>query len=350
MPAEQKENSSQKSKHYRMLRKARLAEELFGEDGDGDAPEDEVVPSLQSTAPGRDESLQSPAALNRGQESRGEDLETPPDEDPLGSDLDAELTASISRDDQSMDAGSTPLTLEDPIGADPAQDLAQAASGYDGPDPLGAALPSVDWRAELAAVTGVPALASCRTLGLCASSKDTGAAPLIAALGRWIAERAQAPTLLIEANARQSRLTRVLRGRRRGLTEIFFDRMDRDEALSSWENDPLVLLPLGRNLDRKRRKQFGERLSEGLPMLRRGYDHVVVELPAANDSALKAFPVSEAADAVLLVVDPKSSTRRQIAKAAARLRKLGVPLVGCIMDGSGPSLFGRQSRMARRLE
>ena len=262
MPAEQKENSSHKSKHYRMLRKARLAEELFGEDGDGDAPEDEVGSSPQSTAPGRDESLLLHAALNRRQVRQEADLETPSDGDPLGSDLDAELTESIYRDDQFMEAGSTPPAPEDPIGVDPAQDLARATSGYDGPDPLGSAVPAVDWRAELAVVTGVPALAACRTLGLCASDKATGAAPLIAALGRWIAERAQAPTLLIEANARQSRLTRVLRGRRRGLTEIFFDRMDRDEALSSWENDPLVLLPLGRNLDRKRRKQFGERLSE----------------------------------------------------------------------------------------
>jgi len=315
-----------------MLRKARLAEHLFGADSEDDlfeadpSPPAEEAAHQESSASFPDISL--PEIVAEPLES-SDDLRPPSplDDDPLGPGIGHEQ----------LEAFESETHADDPGRVEPEPDLA--------PPPA----PAVDWRAELAEIIGAPSVATCNTLGVCALAKDPGAAAMIASVGSWVAERAQAPTLIIEANAYHSRLTRVMRGRRRGLAEILFDQMDRDEALSRWEGDELALLPLGRSLDRSRRKEFGDRLLEALPGLRRGFDHVLVELPAADDSALATFPAAETVDAVLLLVDPKRSSRRAIAKATRTLRKLGVPLVGCVIDGSGPNRLSRHSHVARRL-
>jgi|GEM_PF-5503081 len=324
------------SKHYRMLQKARLARDLFGEEADPEPAKERARPAPEPTLELPEMALPEMTAEPAESAPAGATLDSVsavPD-DPLAQ-VEERATVVDTPEDTLLETAPSVVTVADSAGA---TEAAPALS------------PSIDWRAELAELVGEELPANLNSLGLCACRRDPGSATVAAMLARWIAECAQSPTLLLEANAYKARMTRLLRARRSGLTEILFDRSSREEVISQWEDDPLKVLPLGRNLDRKRRKGFGERLAEALPELRRGFDQVVVELPAADDRAFKRFPFSDTVDAVLLVADPKRTSRKEIERAAKRLRRLDVPLLGCLMDASGSAGAARLSQGSRSVQ
>lgn len=325
------------SKHYRMLRKAHLARDLFGEEADPEPAKERVQPEPEPTLDLPEVALPEMTAEPELPEATAASVSVLPD-DPL---------AQVEE---------RAIVVEPPVEAPEATPVEQAPPVVAVADPAAApeaapsTPPSVDWRAELGELIAAELPANLTSLGLCACRKDPGSATVAAMLARWIADCAQSPTLLLEANAYKPRMTRLLRARRSGLTEILFDRSSREEVISQWEEDPLKVLPLGRNLDRKRRKGFGERLAEALPELRRGFDQVLLELPAADDGAFKRFPFTDTVDAVLLVADPKRTSRKEIERAAKRLRKLDVPLLGCLMDATGSAGAARLSQGSRSVQ
>ena len=141
-----------------------------------------------------------------------------------------------------------------------------------------------------------------------------------------------------------------MRGRRRGLTELFFEQKSVEESISTWEGDTLQLLPLGRKMDRKRRKAFPERFLAEAPAILRNYPNVLIELPAADDRKLEELASLDGLDAVLLLIDPRQVSRRKAKQAADRLRKRGVALVGSLADVSGSGGGAqRMNRLARQL-
>jgi hypothetical protein len=69
-----------------------------------------------------------------------------------------------------------------------------------------------------------------------------------------------------------------------------------------------------------------------IEQLRRDYEYVVVAAPPVL-STLTASVVSEYADAVLLLICPGRTKRRDVERATESLRAAGAPLIGVVLVG-----------------
>ncbi len=308
------------AKHFKILEKADLARDLFG---------GEVEPWTEDAVAQPDQKLESRSKSATGPRSRPE-----------------------------SEAAATPDGLEELepfiLDSDVAEPVLPEAAGPPAEpeaEPEARPIePAESWRKVLAELVGAPELETCAAIGVCAWRREPGAAGSTVALAQWIAERASGSTLLVEANAYKPRLARLMQARQRGLTEVFFEQMLLDEAITEWSGEPLRVLPLGRRIDRSRRKLFGEAVEQDCAGWRESFPNLVIELPAADDPILKSFPLAKSVDGVLLAVEPRQATLRSIRKAAERLRKAGVKVVGCLIEGSvaaGPA--SRLDRLSRQL-
>lgn len=271
------------AKHYKILEKAKLARDLFGGDDDWQV---DVAPE-----------------------------EGDPPKNPAGDDL-----------------------FADPASA---SELAEPETGVETAPQLD---PAELWNVQLAEAANAPGLGDCKALGVCPVRGMPGAAALAATLAQWAADRSNSPVLLIEGNGRFPRMSKLLQGRQRGLTEVLFGGMAFEEAVTEWEGERLRLLPLGRSIDWRRRRAMRSGLPAVVADARRAYESVIVELPGADDRLLKKLPVSEMVDATVLVADT-TQTVREIERAAGILRLLGAPAEACLLGG--PSRAGRATRLDR---
>lgn len=299
------------AKHFKILEKADLARDLFG--GEAVSWTEDVATQPESKPE------PEPAATPDGPEELEPFI------------LASEVAEPVLPEPAAALAGETPVAAE--------------------PEPEAPRIEPVEsWRKTLAELVGAPELETCAAIGVCAWRRDPGAAGSTVALAQWIAERASGTTLLVEANAYKPRMARLMQARQRGLTEVFFEQMLLDEAITEWNGEPLRVLPLGRRIDRSRRKLFGEAFEQDCAGWRESFPNLVIELPAADDPILKSFPLVKSVDAVLLAVEPRHATLRSIRKAAKRLQKAGVKVVGCLIEGSvaaGPT--SRLDRLGRQL-
>jgi capsular polysaccharide biosynthesis protein/Mrp family chromosome partitioning ATPase len=87
--------------------------------------------------------------------------------------------------------------------------------------------------------------------------------------------------------------------------------------------------------------------SELVERLRGDYEHVVMAAPPVLTS-LTASVVSEYADAILLLVSPGRTKRRDVNRAAASLVATGAPLIGVLLVGKGDVASATRSRPAKR--
>lgn len=209
--------------------------------------------------------------------------------------------------------------------------------------------PGETWNEKLAEILDAPGLAQCSCLGVCPARRSTGSVGLTAALAQWTTARTEGEVLLLEANGYRPRLSRVMQGRQRGLTEVLFEDMPLEEALTEWEGERLRLLPLGRAINWSRRRALPRLLAPFVAELRKGYPTLLVELPGADDRLLPKLPVAEMVDAVILLADPRGPIV-DIENAAKTFAEIGVSPAACLTDsGAAASHTTRMDRLERQL-
>jgi capsular polysaccharide biosynthesis protein len=80
--------------------------------------------------------------------------------------------------------------------------------------------------------------------------------------------------------------------------------------------------------------------------LRDDYEYVIIAAPPMH-SAPTASAASEYADAVLLLIRPRKTKRRDVARAAENLRATGAPLIGVVLVGKGDDDGGGSAERSR---
>lgn len=195
--------------------------------------------------------------------------------------------------------------------------------------------PQRSWAQILADLTQDPRLADVRCLGVCGIDRHSGASDATVAIARWIAQHCDRSALAVEAHFRDPRHAVRFDAREAGLSEaLLAERPVADLIQEAPRVENLELLTAGAPLGWFRRGRALSAFPRLFASLRERYETVVVELPAANDRAVKKLPVAALVDAVILVADPKSTSPAKLQRAADRLRAANVPLAATMLSSA----------------
>lgn len=190
------------------------------------------------------------------------------------------------------------------------------------------------WGYILADLLGNASLENCTSLGVCPTGPRQGAAAVTAALGEWMIQYADSPILLVEANLRHPYLSQLMGSPTGpGLTEAFFEPGVSDFDVIHETSIPGVsVLPAGKPVPRHRRKQIGKLFSRHYQALSERFPNMIIDLPAIGDPDFGSFPFG-VADAVLLVIQPKRTSVKEVQSADRRLKAARANLVASMLDG-----------------
>jgi polysaccharide biosynthesis transport protein len=139
--------------------------------------------------------------------------------------------------------------------------------------------------------------------------------------------------LLVDADLRRPRLYEILGAPMTpGLTTVLIDEDDPQQSIYAIEEVPaLHLLPPGTPPPNPAELLDSGRARAVFTDLARRYDAIVIDSPpvvAVTDAAV----MSRYADAVLLVVTHRATSRRGLARAVELLRQVDAPLVGAVLN------------------
>src|SRR5439155_12867880 len=143
----------------------------------------------------------------------------------------------------------------------------------------------------------------------------------------------------VAADARQPRLDQWLGGGDGpGLPEVLSGSTPLEKALRRTKVPGLTLLSSGMVESTSAGEQNGAALPETIAKLKSKAPIVVIDVP--DLSAATTLELIRAVDGVILVVDHRRTTRRQLERVDARLARLGVPLVGVVVNFFKPKGLG----------
>lgn len=214
-----------------------------------------------------------------------------------------------------------------------------------------------NWTEILADLTGNPNIAGIRCLGVCGLERKTGAGDAVAVLAHWAVQHTDRPALLVEAHFRAPRLGEKFGARERGVSDALLRGLGVDEAIQPSGHAKLELLTGGSPLGLFRRGRALSRFPALFTALRDRYDTIIVELPAVDDPSFSKLPIASLADAVMLVADPKTAQPSKLRRAADRLREARVPLAAAMLSsvqvlteslGRGPAPRAETNVLKRR--
>lgn len=210
-----------------------------------------------------------------------------------------------------------------------------------GPELVEAAQPRT-WTQMLADFTQDPRLEGIRCLGVCGIDRHSGATDATVALARWAAQHCDRPALIVEAHFREPRHAERFDARESGLAEALLGERPVEELIQEAAHaSNLQMLTAGAPFGWFRRRKAVSAFPLLLSSLRERYETIIVELPAADDPVMKQ--VGALADAVILVADSKTTSPGKLQRAADRLRKANVSLAAAM-----PSLTEDLSAALRR--
>ena len=278
------------SRHYRMLQKAKLADELFNAE--------EPARPLLSTA-------DEPA--ERTEEIRALTPEPQPPE---------------------------PIVIAE----------AAVAKG-----PAAAAPPL--WRESLAEVLSSPQPRDCRIVALCPLTGMSSAAETAAAVALWIADSGGGPTLIVEANYAHPTLARVLPSRKLGLCEAVSSSDAPQRFIQGTHREDVKVMPAGRRPARAERQAWGAGVSEILDSLIPTFNQIVIELPPPRQPEFNWLKLKRTDLLLLGVMRPTRSKRGGADFARRELDKAEMPLSGVLLAQKfSTSDAIRMERLARQFD
>ena len=322
------------SRDYRILKKAQLAAELFGEAHPSHSSEEQEAP--ERPRPTTVEEAKPAATPPPTIEPKAPPPPVPP--------LTIEQRAARMR------------AVEQPT-PEP-QQLEQAPIQAPTPEPEATARTvSPEWPQVLGELLDDSSLGACRTLAVSPIGSLESAAETAAALGQWMAERSAGRCLVVEANLKHPRLARLFHTQRKGLSEAWGQTDPMETFVCDTHIDNLKILPAGRGLPRRDLQSFHTSLAQIVDGLRAHFDSIIVELPGPHPPEIAAIDWTSAADATLLVVHPKRASRMETGNAVRRLRNKGIKPAGAVLAQTfsvGESIrmerIGRTIRSARKPE
>ncbi|MCH7689358.1 MAG: polysaccharide biosynthesis tyrosine autokinase, partial [Planctomycetes bacterium] len=152
-------------------------------------------------------------------------------------------------------------------------------------------------------------------------------------------------TLLIDSDYQNGKLSRLFSDRdEAGLSRILSDEIPFSDAAEEnvlcISDRGLEFLPRGKTNDSFTNLLTAKRFSEFLSWCETRYDQIVIDAPTALDSC-DASILGEAADGIILVVTPDSTTRSRTLRACCNLKTLGCRLIGVVanqLDSHSPWL------------
>jgi capsular exopolysaccharide synthesis family protein len=143
-------------------------------------------------------------------------------------------------------------------------------------------------------------------------------------------------TLLIDGDYLNGTLSRLFEEKdETGLSRVLSDESSFSDAVEEniqciGDHD-LNFLPRGKTIDSSTNLLTTKRFSELLSWCETRYDQIVIDAPVALDSC-DASILGEAADGMLLVITPDSTTRRRTHRACCNLKTLGCRLIGVVAN------------------
>jgi capsular exopolysaccharide synthesis family protein len=147
-------------------------------------------------------------------------------------------------------------------------------------------------------------------------------------------------TLLIDSDYHHGTLSRLFCDRdEAGLSRILSDEISFADAIE--ENIQCIgdrgleLLPRGKTNNSSTNLLTTKRFSEFISWCETRYDQLVIDAPAALDSC-DASILGEAADGIILVITPNSTTRSRSLRACCNLESLGCRLIGVVANQLEP--------------
>ena len=184
-----------------------------------------------------------------------------------------------------------------------------------------------EWRDELARLLGLDSLPERMRIGMCPLGRLRGTTDAAAALGQWIAARSPSPVLIAEASFDSPQVARFFRTRRLGLAEAMAAREPRwDNFVHDTVHPGLKVLPAGRNPTIKQLLADQAGFRSALDELDRLFDCVIVLLPNPRVAGMEKLLAADSMDIVFPVIEPGRVTawqagqaRRKLAAGAARV-------------------------------
>jgi hypothetical protein len=261
------------SRHFRILEKANLEKDLFGEQTEAETPAD--FPLSQE-----------------------------PDEDEAAKPEPVQAVAAA-----------VPVAPPEPIAP------VQPPRPSPRPSPQPASYDFVgDWREELAQLLGLGSLPDRMRIGVCPLGRMRNATETAAALGQWIAARSTSLVVIVEASFDSPHAARFFSTRRLGLAEAMATREPRWEHFIHNSAHPgLKVMPAGRNPSLKQLTADPSAFRNLLGELDKLFDCVIVLLPNPLVAGFEKLLAEDSTDIVFPVIAPGRVTARQAAQARRKL-------------------------------
>ncbi len=261
------------SRHFRILEKANLEKDLFGEQKESEIPADFPLPQ----EPDEDE------------ETRPEPVQA--------------VAAAVQATPPEPSAPATPPR--------PSRRPSPQPASYDF---VG------DWREELAQLLGLASLPDRMRIGICPLGGLRNATETAAALAQWIAARSTSLVVIVEASFDSPHAARFFSTRRLGLAEAMATREPRWEHFIHDSAHPGVkVMPAGRNPAIKQLLTDQSGFRSVLGELDKMFDCVIVLLPNPRVAGLERLLQEDSTDIVFPVIAPGRVTARQAAQARRKL-------------------------------
>jgi hypothetical protein len=273
------------------------------------------------------------------------------EKDLFGGDSETELSADffhaqeLDQDEEVRPQPVEPVAVA--ISTAPLESSAPAAT----PQPAPIAERVSEWREELAQLLGLDSLPDRMRIGMCPLGRLRSTTDAAAALGQWIAARAQSPVLIVEASFDAPQVARFFRTRRLGLAEAM---AAREPLWAHFVHDSvypgLKVLPAGRNPAIKQLLAAQTGFRSALDELDKLFDCVIVLLPNPRVVGMEKLLEADSMDLVFPVIEPgrvtawqASQARRKLAAGAARVS------AALLSPGSAAGDAARMEHIAKQL-
>jgi capsular exopolysaccharide synthesis family protein len=176
-----------------------------------------------------------------------------------------------------------------------------------------------------------------RALVVTSASSGEGVTTLTTNLALSIAGSGLRVTL-VDGNLRAPRVAEVFGlENTAGLTDVISGRLDPAEALHTVPGTSLRILPAGSTIGGPVDQLTSPRTAEVLHMLEQDCDVLIIDTPPVLPVADALF-LAPHATAVLLVARLGTTTRDRLRRARDAVRKVDVPILGVVVNGSGDQM------------
>ena len=158
----------------------------------------------------------------------------------------------------------------------------------------------------------------------------TGSSEVCLNVGKLLAERGSGNVCIIDANGKQSLLSRLFAtDGLRGLADVINITDGCEDCLIQLGDGHLWLLPAGsagENSWTFSPDRFQARLTE----LRKHFDYILIDAPAAT--AASAVLLGQAADGVIMVIEAHRTRRETALTAKEALEAAHIPVIGAVLN------------------